>query len=925
MPISTNTTIDYTNKIIDLTGVDSSTPYGLLVLYSYSKEDFKLSANADDDFAWDAPTPFDLTLKNGWYLRRHSIPRLQGGTITTNYGTDEIGMYELQAGGTNFVEGDIGRTVRNATQAVNFGTLVDFDNADNKIWVRVGGSQHNAAASDVLEVTTAGGTGSRSSTGVESYGDDQWAGIQTIGDLVLTGPQPLMYVYTGNPATGDLAGNARRNEGNEDDFDEELTGADRGPLTVLVAIRRSGTLLGNPAGEIHVYARQGLDNYSDFAIDVSAGGLVSIPISNANDVEDTIGSYCFAVDGQSATDFTPGEEITEDTAVPAWKAEVVEYIEGVDNSTSVLIVRGLTALPSDNDTFTGTSSGATGVVRGTAGGQLVTYDVETDGIIEGEYGNTLTGSISGAQSVLRGHLTIAEGGGSVGYAILESNHDVEADGDFYLDIVDNDVLTGTGVNVTADVAGGRYDRLASDLDDVRIKPAFQRLTGITAGDAVRGDNITQATSGATGTIVEVVSASEIHVSSNNGIPFDTTNTISDDDGGTLSGTPTTAPRDRVFDYALPLQSTFEYNIMIEGAGRTNDQIYAYIKHFQEARSTGTFLSSTDQARELYLTKEELGAGTQILQKFEGEEYFRAYTDEDTPSNNPTGQDAKSRLAVKNGSTIVTGQGVALINVAGADANNITLRDAAGVQHSPFTSVTITITNAFVGAHIVLSLDDGSGQEDTSQFISDAAANVAGDADFVITTAIPNDTPLSGTVRIIDTGITSPENRELRFRYASWTGSTFTFVSGDSGTATAGSSGNILEDTGAFPGSIEVGDPIRNTTDGSFGWVKEIIDANTIRTSQLEGGTSNDWVTGDSWDTMLLPNSLTSADTAYVPYMDIIVDTVTETQNLTFVTNRNIIGVHREETLLDVVIQGTITSTGFSFRVPQTVDDKYTPT
>ena len=88
MAIADDTTIDYTNKIIDLTG---TTVYDVSVLYSYCKEQFKLSANIDDDFAWTANTPTDFTLKNGWYLRRHSIRRLKNGSIDAVYGVaDEI-------------------------------------------------------------------------------------------------------------------------------------------------------------------------------------------------------------------------------------------------------------------------------------------------------------------------------------------------------------------------------------------------------------------------------------------------------------------------------------------------------------------------------------------------------------------------------------------------------------------------------------------------------------------------------------------------------------------------------------------------------------------------------------------------------------------------------------------------------------------
>ena len=104
MTIATDTDIDYTNRIIDLTG---TTIYDVSVLYSYCKEQFKLSANIDDDFAWTANTPTDFTLKNGWYLRTHSIRRLKNGGIKTAYGLDEIEKITFSSVGTDPIESDI--------------------------------------------------------------------------------------------------------------------------------------------------------------------------------------------------------------------------------------------------------------------------------------------------------------------------------------------------------------------------------------------------------------------------------------------------------------------------------------------------------------------------------------------------------------------------------------------------------------------------------------------------------------------------------------------------------------------------------------------------------------------------------------------------------------------------------------------------
>lgn len=924
MAIGDDTSIDYVDKIIDVTG---TTVYDVSVLYSYCKEQFKLSANIDDDFAWTANTPTDFTLKNGWYLRTHSLRRLKNGSIKTTYGTNEIQRFDCSTFPANFVEGDVGLTLRNTTQAADIGTLVDYDNTRLSLWVRIGGTTHNAASSDNLDAT--GGTGNGTSDGVEATGDDLWTNINTIGDLSPTGQQPLMYVYTGDLGTGDFAGNARKNEGWEDDPDPALTNSDRGALDVLIRIKDMGTTLGNPAGEIRVYGRQGLFKFADFPIDISAGGRISVPIAQSNDTEDTIGEVWLAIDGRNATDPVAGDEMT-------WtggSAEVVSFIEGLASTNGVVQLRGLTAYPADGTSVSFTAGG-TGVTKGSVGGQLITIDAETLAVDDPtDHGVVITGT-SGAKAIVRGTLTLTDTGTGQGYIIAESNHDVKADSTYYTAFADNDNITGTGIDVTADFVTTPYSRLAFDLDDVQIKLAAWDLTVSGVGDAAVGDNISQATSGAKGTIISIPDATSLIVSWNNTNAFDTTNTVTDDDGGTLSAIPSVATRVSTFNYALSLQSSEPYYGLINCNGRTAAETFHYIKYFQQARATAANTdpnnvnTDPDQDRQLIMMKQELGAGGLIGQAIEGEEYFRAFTDEDTPSNNPTDQSADSRIAVKPGTSITTGQGWALINIAGADANNYVLTDTQGDKNAPLQSVTARLTNLLAGYHVQIVLDDGTGQEDESQFTL-GAGNTAGNSSIVFNATLPNDTPTGSPddiiVKVIDVSSTSPENRELRYRGTSWSGTTVTLATGATGQAEGTSSGNTLVDTAAFA-TVEVGDVIRNTTDGSFGWVKEKVDANTIVTTQLEGGTSNDWANLDNWETNTLAISYASGtDTAYIPYMDRVADATTEEEIITFVSNRNVVIRVRDTSILDFDTTGTINSTGISVGAVQTPDTVYAAT
>jgi hypothetical protein len=523
MAIGDDTSIDYTNKVIDVTG---TTVYDLSVLYSYCKEQFKLSANIDDDFAWTANTSTDFTIKNGWVLRTRSIRRLKNGGIRSAYGLDEIEKISFAAGGyTNFVDGDIGATV-SGTGLAGTETIVDYDNTRRVIWIRTNGTA--TSVGDSVAVTCSGtgaGTTTGTSVGSTAGEDDLWTNFNTIGDLAATGPQPFIYVYTGDTANGDFAGNARKNEGWDDDPDPTLTNTDRGVFDGLIRLKDMNTTLGNPSGEVRFYGRQGLDKFADFPIDGSAGGRIAVPIAQSNDTEDTIGEKAICVDGRNTNDFTAGEIIT-------WtggnSAEVVQFIEGANSTNGVLVLRGMTAHLADGVTLTGGTSSATGVTRGSAGGILVAIDTETSQMDEADYGNVGTGATSTGKAYPRSHLTLAETGTGTGYIVFESNHDYKADTAFYTDFVNDDVITGTGYNVTVDTANTTVQRLAFDLDHVQIKLASWDLTVADSSTFTVGMNITDGAS-FEGTILEIPDATSV-ITSQNDTNVATAGTLTDSDG-----------------------------------------------------------------------------------------------------------------------------------------------------------------------------------------------------------------------------------------------------------------------------------------------------------------------------------------------------------------------------------------------------------
>jgi hypothetical protein len=320
-------------------------------------------------------------------------------------------------------------------------------------------------------------------------------------------------------------------------------------------------------------------------------------------------------------------------------------------------------------------------------------------------------------------------------------------------------------------------------------------------------------------------------------------------------------------------------------------------------------------------------GSSILQNIQGEEFFRADTDEQTPSNNPTDQSPDSRIAVKPGASITTGEGWALINIASTDANNYVLTGTDGSKNTPFVSVNVTLTNLVSGDHIQVVLDDGAGQEDTAQ-VTAGTGNAVGGVNLHLNASLPNDTPTGSgeniIVKMIDVSSTSAVNKELRYRGTAYATGQITLATGDTGTATSLGSGTTLNDTGIEGGTLEVGDVIRNTTDGSFAWIKA-INTNVVTTTQLEGGGDNTWQASDAWESNTLAVAYASGtDTGYIPYIDRVVDTATETETITFVSNRNVVIRVRNTSIIDFDTTSTINSSGMSVGAVRNPDTVYSP-
>jgi hypothetical protein len=120
-----------------------------------------------------------------------------------------------------------------------------------------------------------------------------------------------------------------------------------------------------------------------------------------------------------------------------------------------------------------------------------------------------------------------------------------------------------------------------------------------------------------------------------------------------------------------------------------------------------------------------------------------------------------------GGTFFGARGIWIYNMDGNDSENYQLIDSAGTTRNPPTQAPITVGGlvwaAGVGDRVLVAESEGSGSLviDKVQYVVSGTIN-SGDDKVYITTSFPADTPTSGVIRVVDTGVS-----EERYTYSAW--------------------------------------------------------------------------------------------------------------------------------------------------------------
>lgn len=249
------------------------------------------------------------------------------------------------------------------------------------------------------------------------------------------------------------------------------------------------------------------------------------------------------------------------------------------------------------------------------------------------------------------------------------------------------------------------------------------------------------------------------------------------------------------------------------------------------------------------------------------------------------------------------------NLVGADAQAYQLIDDDGNTQIPPNTVTMTVDNLAIGDSVFAARRNGN-DIIKDQFQIDSGNNL-GDTTVVVDTSIPTDNPTNANSKVY---VVSLSNEEHRYRYASYSGVTFTLATASTGTATAGSNLTTITDAGAtfVTDGVEPGDMVRNTTDGVSYSRVVTVDSETSLTV-TDNGTS--W-SSQGYSVNTLVENYPVGQNSYVPIIERIADGTSESNSFVFGSSFDIKTVVRRSGLAnpilpfeqDTTLSGTLTVT-----------------
>lgn len=276
MAIGDDILIDYINKRIYANAAfvpGTNTKYNSRALYTHIMDTFDELNQMDDQVPMSAQTPNAFTLINQWFMSQQVAEWLDNGAIATSGWENHIHKITLISSGyVNCVAGDIGKMVN--TDGVDFGILLDYNNATREWWVR----RDSAVGSDadsVITIDSGTGNGTQISSATVT-GENLWANIYTLGTIH---DESNVRVYVVQ------AGAKVQNFARTQNYYWAL-----GHIDILLLVKEMGSEIdtGNATIFLRNYPSAGgagnISLYDHFPIDLTSGGRNAVPLATASDL-----------------------------------------------------------------------------------------------------------------------------------------------------------------------------------------------------------------------------------------------------------------------------------------------------------------------------------------------------------------------------------------------------------------------------------------------------------------------------------------------------------------------------------------------------------------------------------------------------------------------------------------------------------------
>jgi hypothetical protein len=302
----------------------------------------------------------------------------------------------------------------------------------------------------------------------------------------------------------------------------------------------------------------------------------------------------------------------------------------------------------------------------------------------------------------------------------------------------------------------------SGYNDITIAWVNGTIThgAVTNGPFENFETVTGSLSGATATVL--LDASGTMTLGNIDGTFQNPETLTGSSSGATTTTSSLVTAAYTINKAFIKDVPRPYSVIIDCNGRRLSEVYEYMKYVLRENSTfQTFGMMTESA-------------TLQINQLDGEQYIRAYNDYDTPASSFAPVKA-APFGTFAGGKLFGARGVWVENMHPDDILAYQLIDSNNATRTPPTQATITVTNLIASDRVAV-FRTTTGTTINKSMYTAAAGNLLGNGTFVVNEAITNDTPTSGTIRIIDTSDTGA-TREVRYAYDSWDVSTFTLSPG----------------------------------------------------------------------------------------------------------------------------------------------------